>query len=507
VLVSCPKDTPPVIVNNDPVMAAVSGSKGPVTVGIDIGTTSVKGLAVSSDGEVVARAQVPHSVVVRAPDRLEHDATRAWRAGPARAFRNVRDAAEANGFEVAGVCVSSMVPSLAAVNRRGVPTTAGLLYGDVRGRIGDAAMGLEDGQAAVLPADSGGGDEGIAMRDAEGFLKWAMAQDRDAAGFWPAQAVATNAIGGVPAIDSAMTASLGALHTWGKWDEGYLAGLGLDVSKMATVVPMGESAGTIRGTGIHLTGGAVDAFCDQIVAGASNVGDVLVIVGATLIVWVVGSEWVEVPGLWTVPHTVPERILIGGASNAGALFVDWARRNLAGLRPHGRAPQPARSAKPTGVPVWLPYLRGERVPFHDPNLRSAIDGLDITTGPIALERAAYEASGFVVRRILDLAGVEPRRLVVSGGGSRVLPWMAALADATRARVETVAVPEGAALGASWLARMAAGLETQLEGADRWARVGRRIEPDPEWVEPTRHRYERFLELSPFDPASRPVRRS
>jgi xylulokinase len=454
------------------------GSAGPVTIGIDIGTTSVKGLAVSGDGVVVARAQVPHRVVVEAPDRLEHDARKAWRSGPLRAFKAVSSEAAAQGLEVAGVCVSSMVPSLAAVDRRGIPTTPGLLYGDVRGRTGSAE-------------DSKDEPPSFAMKDAEGFLKWAIDQDPRAAGYWPAQAVATKAIGGIPAIDTAMTASLGGLHSWGRWDESFLATLGVEASQMATVVPMGQSAGTIPGTGIHLTGGTVDALCDQIVAGASAVGDVLVIIGATLVVWIVTDEWIEVPGLWTVPHTVPDRILVGGASNAGALFVDWARRILADLRPHGRAPQPARSADAGTIPVWLPYLRGERVPFHDPLLRSGIDGLDITTGPLALERAAYEASGFVVRRMLDLAGITPRRLVMSGGGSRVLPWAAAMADAVGAPADAVFVPEGAALGASYLARMAAGLETQLEGADRWAKVGRRVEPDPEWVEGTRRRYERF----------------
>jgi xylulokinase len=467
---------------------------GPVTVGIDIGTTSVKGLAVSSDGTVVARAHVPHRVVVEAADRLEHDARRAWRAGPVKAFKAVSAEAAAQGREVAGVCVSSMVPSLAAVDRRGVPSTPGLLYGDVRG-----LTGRDEDEEDDAPS--------FAMKDAEGFLKWAISEDPAAAGYWPAQAVATNAIGGIPAIDTAMTASLGALHHWGKWNEDYLSALGLDVSQMATVVPMAESAGTIPGTGTHLTGGTVDAFCDQIVAGASNVGDVLVIVGATLIVWIVTDEWKEIPGLWSVPHTVPDRVLIGGASNAGALFVDWARRNLAELRPHGRAPQPARSGQAADVPVWLPYVRGERVPLHDPSLRSSIYGLDITTGPIALERAAYEASGFVVRRMVELSGVTPKRLVVSGGGSRVLPWMAAMADAVGVPADTVAVPEGAALGASFLARMAAGLETQLEGADRWAKTGRRVEPDSEWVKATGRRYETFLEVSPFDPSSDPVRRS
>jgi xylulokinase len=228
--------------------------------------------------------------------------------------------------------------------------------------------------------------------------------------------------------------------------------------------------------------------------------------GATLIVWIVTDKWVEVPGLWTIPHTVPDRILVGGPSNAGALFVDWARRMLSGLRRHGAMAQTARSGDPQNVPVWLPYLRGERAPFHDPDLRSSLHDLDITSTPTGLERAAYEASGFVVRRMLDMAGVEPRRIVASGGGSRVLPWSAAIADATGAPVDTVAVPEGAALGASYLARMAAGLETELDGADRWAKVGRRVEPDPVWAVAARERYARFLDYLPFDPGEvRPKR--
>jgi xylulokinase len=47
-----------------------------VTVGIDIGTTSVKAIAADGDGDVVARARVPHRLVVPTPDRLEHDARR-----------------------------------------------------------------------------------------------------------------------------------------------------------------------------------------------------------------------------------------------------------------------------------------------------------------------------------------------------------------------------------------------------------------------------------------------
>jgi xylulokinase len=118
-----------------------------------------------------------------------------------------------------------------------------------------------------------------------------------------------------------------------------------------------------------------------------------------------------------------------------------------------------------------------------------------------VRRAAFEASGFVTRRILDLArqhhGIEPRRLVASGGGTRVDDWVQAVADATALPIDCVAVPEGGALGSAWLARIAAGLEepTAMTEGRRWARVGRRVDPDPAWVEPMDRRYERFVELA------------
>ena len=146
-------------------------------------------------------------------------------------------------------------------------------------------------------------------------------------------------------------------------------------------------------------------------AGADEVGDVLVICGTTLITWAVTDEWVEVPGLWTIPHSTPGRTLIGGPSNAGGLFLNWATHLLGPGRP---------TRSPDRVPVWSPYVRGERTPLHDPDRRAVLDGLDLTHGPAALRRAAFEAAGFVVRHHLDLAGREgPRGWSLTGGGVRV----------------------------------------------------------------------------------------
>jgi xylulokinase len=146
------------------------------------------------------------------------------------------------------------------------------------------------------------------------------------------------------------------------------------------------------------------------------------------------------------------------------------------------------------VPVWSPYIRGERTPFHDPDRRAVLDGLDLTHDAASLRRAAYEASGFVVRQLVELSGAPVSRIVASGGGTRVGPWMRAIADATGRPVEVSDVAEGAALGAAFLGRMAAGLETSIADAARWAWTARIVEPDPAWAAPVEDRYRRFLEL-------------
>jgi xylulokinase len=467
----------------------VNNQRGTITVGVDIGTTSVKALAIDENGEVVARSRVAHRVLASEADQLRHDARRAWRAGPQKAYAEVtKELAAGGNGEVAGVAVASMVPSLTAVNRRGVPTLPGLLYGDFEGRPPVAPPSVLDaGDEPRLP-------EG--MPDGEGFLRWAHAQAPDAEGYWPCQAVATYALSGVPAIDTGVTSSLGALHVGGDWNGELLDAIGATRSQMPTVVPMCTAGGTLPESDTVFTGGSIDAMCDQIVAGASEPGDVHVIFGATLIAWVVTDEWLQVPGLISYPHTTPDRFLIGGPSNAGALFVDWARTLLRGAPRPGpdRERLEPRLGAPDRVPVWLPYLRGERTPFNDHTLRSNLYGLDIGSGAESIERAAFEASGFVVRRIIDGSGVQAKRIVASGGGSRVTAWMAAVADATGLPVDAVTVPDGAARGAAYLARMAAGLESSLNDSVRWGSVGRRIEPDPTWVKATESRYRRFCEL-------------
>jgi len=269
-----------------------------VTVGIDIGTSSVKAIAADPSGRVVARCRIAHPILTPTAGALEHDVDRSWRRGVADTFDAV-----SRGLDVAAVNVSAMVPSLAAVDAAGRALTPGLLYGDERGLD-------PTGPSVATPAESG---------EVVRFLRWCSARAPEAAGFWPAQAVANHQLCGVGAIDTVTAMTTVPLFDYTAWDPVVAAGAGARTDQLPRLAPGAETIGHTS-DGVAVGGGTIDAFAEQLVAGASRVGDVLVILGSTLIVWIVTDEWIDRPGLWTVPHTTPGLTLIGGASNASGLF-------------------------------------------------------------------------------------------------------------------------------------------------------------------------------------------
>src|SRR5262249_29251492 len=150
------------------------------------------------------------------------------------------------------------------------------------------------------------------------------------------------------------------LFDWTSWDDALLAECGARAAQMPTIGVSGRPlADVVDRPGCVLEGGTIDAMGEQIVAGADTPGDVLVILGTTLTVWAVSAEPVDVPNHYTIPHSAAGTFLVGGPSNAGGLFLNWAS-NLLG--PARAAPVPQRA---DDIPVWVPYPRGERVPLQD----------------------------------------------------------------------------------------------------------------------------------------------
>ena len=111
--------------------------------------------------------------------------------------------------------------------------------------------------------------------------------------------------------------------------------------------------------------------------------------------WAVVPEAVDVPNYYAMPNTAGGTFLVGGPSNAGGLFLNWATALLGDGAERGRS---------GAVPVWVPYPRGERVPLQDPDRRGQLVDLDLT----ARSRGApgrFEATGVRARRMIEASPV------------------------------------------------------------------------------------------------------
>ena len=159
--------------------------------------------------------------------------------------------------------------------------------------------------------------------------------------------------------------------------------------------------------------------------------------------------------------------------------------------PGGRVPTAdVRPAIRPGYRCGSPICGGSGRPSTIPDSRPACTGWTSPTGPAhgaGVTRGVgirHPATGGAVR----CAGPS---IVATGGGSRSVPWMQAVADTTGLPVDTVAVPEGAALGAAFLARIGVRARIGLPGLEEVGRDRASVEPDPGWAAAAAVRFTRF----------------
>ena len=141
----------------------------------------------------------------------------------------------------------------------------------------------------------------------------------------------------------------------------------------------------------------------------------------------------------------------------------------------------AKTAKPADGLYFVPAFTGLGAPYWDPDARGAILGLTRDMGAAEIARASLDAVCFQTRDLLeamarDWRRAAPNALKVDGGMVKNDWFCQRLADLTGLPVERPKVVETTALGAAYLAGLAAGLFKDKDDiASRWA-LERRFEP-------------------------------
>jgi len=168
---------------------------------------------------------------------------------------------------------------------------------------------------------------------------------------------------------------------------------------------------------------------------------------------------------------------------AGAV-IQWLRDGLKILPTAPDSESLARRAGDAPGLYFVPAFTGLGAPYWDPDARGAVLGLTRDTGTAEIIRAALDSVCYQTRDLLEAMARDMKaaklgklRTMKVDGGMVTNDWFCQrLADITGLAVERPVVTETTALGAAYLAGLAAGLfQDTKDIAARWA-LDRRFVP-------------------------------
>jgi xylulokinase len=464
-------------------------------VGLDVGTTGVKALALSPAGDVLARAEEPYGLSTPQPGWAEQDPEDWWRAAE-RALARL-------GGEPTAIGLSGQMHGLVVLDDRDRVLRPAILWNDQRTEAECAEIEERIGLARLIQLT---GNRALTGFTAPKLL-WLRRHEPDtyariAHVLLPKDYVRLR-LTGEHAIDVADASGTLLFDVAGRrWSGEMLAQLELDPAWLPKSLESPEISGTTP-DGIPVAAGAGDQAAAALGVGVDRPGPVSVVLGTSGVVFAALPAFAAdararvhafchaVPGAW---HAMGVMLSAGGS-------LRWLRDALAGGRAYDELTAAAANWPPgTEGLTFLPYLTGERTPHADPHARAAFAGLTVRHDLGALARAVLEGVSYGLRDSLELLrelGVEARAGHVSGGGARSELWLRILASVLRLPMRRTATDEGSAYGAALLGGVAAGVFRDVhEAVATCVRLLDSVDPDPEWSASYDHGYRRFQRLYP-----------
>ena len=243
--------------------------------------------------------------------------------------------------------------------------------------------------------------------------------------------------------------------------------------------------------------GAGDQAAAALGVGVAHPGAVSIVLGTSGVVFAALPSYAHDPEarLHAFCHAVPNTWHAMGVMLSAASSAAWLREVVAADFTDLDAEAAHWPPGSEGL-LFAPYLAGERTPHPDPDARGAFVGLSARHDRGALWRAMLEGVAYGLRDSLELLrelGARPEIGRVSGGGARSELWLRILASVLGLPLETTESEEGSAFGAALLAGVRAGVFADADAAVvRCVRSQRRIEPEWDYEDG----YRRFRRLYP-----------
>ena len=475
-----------------------------IFLGVDVGTSSTKGVLTDERGNVLSSASRQHAPDRPMPGYVEMDGNIWWREFLEIAEELLQGEAAQEALEggsvLGAVGVSGMGPCILLADAAGVPLRPAILYG-VDTRSGEQIRELDAELGRTEIFDSTGS---VLSSQAVGpKLRWVQQEEPDVWAeaehmFMPASWLVFK-LTGEYVLDHHSASQCNPMYdpeagTWHRWAEAVAPSLPLPELRWP-----GEFAGR---TGSEVAGipegtpiitGTIDAWSEAVSVDAQNPGDLMIMYGTTMFLIATAGSRQSTKTMWgTVGAYEGTFNLAGGMATSGAItnwFADLSEAQFATLLAEAeKSPVGAHGL------LMLPYFAGERTPIFDADARGVIAGLTVSHTRGDIYRAILEATAFGVRHNVEAmndAGASIDRIVAVGGGVQGDLWTSIVSSVTGLKQVIPTHAIGASYGASLLAARADGVNVS-----GWNPPARIVEPRREDHETYSELYDLYRELYP-----------
>jgi xylulokinase len=453
-----------------------------ITLGIDIGTSGTKTLAIDEKGTILASATAEYPCEHPRPGWSEQDPDLWWDA-TVQTVQQVLSSGKVRPEDVAGLGLSGQMHGSVFLDAEGRVIRPALLWNDQR----TAAECREIEEKA-------GGREALIRMVANpaltGFtapkLLWVRKHeprnwDQVRQVLLPKDYVRYRLTGTFATEVSDASGTLLLDVAKRRWSQELLEKLAIDSSLMPACHESAEVSAKVSGLGAKATGlrvgtpvvgGGGDQPAGAVGNGIVRQGVVSATMGTSGVVFAHADQLGFDPlgRLQRGCHAVPGAWHVMGVVLAAGGSFQWFRNELGkaevalakerGEDPYFLLTAEAALAGPGAEGLFfLPYMTGERTPHFDPDAKAAWIGLTVRHGRPHMIRSLLEGATFAMRDSLELIremGVTIEQVRVSGGGARNALWRQIQADIYGCDVHTLNSTEGPAFGVALLAQVGVG---------------------------------------------------
>ncbi len=463
-------------------------------IGIDIGTSAVKSVLVSAEGQVVCEHSESYPLHRPEPGWSEQN-PEDWAERTITSLRRLMEKSKADPAEVEGLSFSGQMHGLVLIDGKGSVLRPAILWNDTRTTAQCRRIENKLGSKLLDIARN---------RALEGFtlpkILWVQEHEPEVLSqaevfLLPKDYVRYRLTGNL-AMDYSDAAGTLLLDVAGKaWSAEIAAAFDLPLSLCPKLVESSELTGTLQPDVAEAAGllpstkvfaGGADNACGAIGAGILGEGKTMCSIGTSGVVLSYESRKDINPQgkVHFFNHGEENAFYVMGVTLAAGHSLSWFKDTFAKELSFDSLLEGIQSVPAgSGGLLFTPYISGERTPHPDADIRGSFIGMDAGHTLKHFARSVLEGITFSLRESIDIirqSGKEITEVTAIGGGAQNEAWLQMQADIFGAKIVKLQSEQGPAMGAAMLAAYGCGWFSSLAAcAEVFIRPAKIYSPNPE----------------------------